>query len=64
MISQKDRYFAAFRIKYGDRPDFYFLMGVLGQVLSEHDPDCELPEPELLEIFYQRVKTLGVEVLD
>ena len=64
MTRQQENYLIDFETAYGDRPDYGFLLGVFGQVVTEHDPDCMLPVDELLEIFYDRIQPLGVEVLD
>ena len=64
MTRQQERYLADFKTAYGHRPDYGFLLGVFGQVVTEHDPDCLLPAGALLEIFYDRIRSLGVQVLD
>ena len=64
MMSQKAKYIVAFKIAYGDRPDYGFFVGVLAQVITEHDPDCQMLARDLLAIFYDRIKSLGVEIFD
>ena len=64
MTRQQESYLIDFETAYGDRPDYGFLLGVFGQVVTEHDPDCLLPAGALLEIFYDRIRSLGFQVLD
>ena len=61
-MTRKDDMLAKFNTTFGDRADNHYLLGVFGQVITEHDPTRDMPQAELLEILARKLESLGYEV--
>ena len=63
-MNQTNSYLADANTMYRDTPDYHFLQGVFFRIVSDYDPNRDLPMPELLAIFYGRLELLGIKVVD